>query len=217
MPLPMVHFAVAVQLGERSHQFPSADFLLGSIAPDAVHMRPEFNYRDKLVTHFLEPADTPNHAFVHELYAKYADSPAPYPVFTAGYTAHLLTDRLWSRTVSEPLFAQLPPDINDAARRKLYYEETDQVDCNLFQHIPWQSKVWAIVAEAHAPDYRPLLSATEIDLWRERTMHWFEDPAHDPHITPRYITDKLVENFIIRAVQYVETHFYAWHIFSPFA
>ena len=40
MPLPMVHLSVAVSLCEKDGRFPSPDFLLGSIAPDAIHMRP---------------------------------------------------------------------------------------------------------------------------------------------------------------------------------
>jgi hypothetical protein len=143
--------------------------------------------------------------------------PAPYPVFAAGYAAHLLTDRLWSSTVTEPLYAQLSAQLDDAARRKLYYQETDQSDCNLYRSMPWQPEVWSRLAQVDAPDFLPLVSAVEIDRWCERTLHWFEDSAHEPHITPQYLTDSLVKNFIIQAVKYVESHFDAWQIVEPFA
>jgi hypothetical protein len=217
MPLPMVHFAVAVQLGERSSQFPSAEFLLGSIAPDAIHMRPESQHRDKLITHLLDPADTPDHTQVRDLLAHYTAMPAPYPAFAAGYAAHVLTDRLWSSTITEPFYAQLPPDTDDVTWRKLYYQETDQIDCNLYHHMPWQPEVWSCLAQADSLDFLPLLSSSEIDLWRKRTLRWFEDPSHEPHVTPNYLTDSLVENFASRAARYVETHFYAWQIVDPFA
>lgn len=211
MPLPMVHFAVAVQLGERSGQFPSAEFLLGSIAPDAIHMRPQIQYVAKLITHLLQPADTPDHAHVRDLLNQYADMPAPYPVFTAGYVAHLLTDRFWTRTIGEPVFARLA-DIDEASRRSLYYRETDQIDCNLYHHMPWQQEVWSRLQHYAAPDFSPLLSSSEIDLWRERTLRWFEDPAHEPHITPQYLTDRLVADFILQAAQYVEKQFCDWQV-----
>lgn len=49
MPLPMVHFSVAVKYFE-NEEIPSA-FLLGSIAPDSIHMRKNTNREDKKLTH----------------------------------------------------------------------------------------------------------------------------------------------------------------------
>ena len=40
MPLPMVHCAIAMGLAAREQRLPSGAFLLGSIAPDAIHTRP---------------------------------------------------------------------------------------------------------------------------------------------------------------------------------
>jgi hypothetical protein len=208
MPLPMVHLAVAIQLGERYNQFPSPDFLLGSIAPDAIHMRPGNTYNDKHVTHLTSPADTPDHARVHDLLLQYTETPA----FTAGYAAHLLTDRLWIQTTFVTFRASLPPDVDDAARRTLYYQETDQIDCNLHRDMSWRPTVWAALAQATAPDFPPWLTNSEIHLWRERTMNWFDDPGHNPHISPQYVTDALVANFIQQAAEYVANQFLTWQI-----
>ncbi len=67
MPLPMVHLAVAVQLAARHDQFPSPAFLLGSLSPDAIHMRPDSVGDDKEKTHLTNPPDTADHAAVHRL------------------------------------------------------------------------------------------------------------------------------------------------------
>ena len=51
MPLPMIHLAVAVGVHTLAGREPSAAFLLGSIAPDAIHMRDGADRSDKERTH----------------------------------------------------------------------------------------------------------------------------------------------------------------------
>lgn len=51
MPLPMVHLAIAVQAHKLISSEPTPAFLLGSIAPDAIHMRPNTTRNDKQKTH----------------------------------------------------------------------------------------------------------------------------------------------------------------------
>src|SRR5262245_21916082 len=128
MPLPMVHFAVAIGLGERTGSFPSPAFLLGSIAPDSIHMRPKAPPGSKDITHLTSPPDTPDHAQVWAMVRQHQGT--PLSVFALGYAAHILTDRLWESTVIETFRQRIPPDTEDAARRSLYYRETDQVDYN---------------------------------------------------------------------------------------
>ncbi len=48
MPLPMVHLGVAKHLTESLNISDKSSFYLGSIAPDAVHMRNNFQPQDKL-------------------------------------------------------------------------------------------------------------------------------------------------------------------------
>jgi hypothetical protein len=60
MPLPMVHLAVAVRVHEVESRVPSSAFLLGSIAPDAIHMRPGTGRDDKRRVHLVDPHD-PGH------------------------------------------------------------------------------------------------------------------------------------------------------------
>jgi len=57
MPLPMVHLAVAVRLYEAQGVLPPSGFLLGSLAPDAIHARPGTQRADKDVTHLLPGGD----------------------------------------------------------------------------------------------------------------------------------------------------------------
>jgi hypothetical protein len=208
MPLPMVHCAIAVQLGERLDRPPSAAFLLGSIAPDAIHMRPNAQQDDKRRTHMDDPADTPDHTRLQELLSQHAGGPSAS--FTAGYVAHILADRLWRRTVLTAFRAQLPPDTASSTERSLYYQDTDQVDFNLYRRSAWRPMVWELLGTATAPEYHPLLSADEIGRWRQRTLDWFDTLKQEPGVTPQYVTDSMVANFIVQAADEVAERFTKW-------
>ncbi|HEX2618590.1 MAG TPA: zinc dependent phospholipase C family protein [Phototrophicaceae bacterium] len=210
MPLPMVHLAVAVQLAAQHAQFPSPAFLLGSIAPDAIHMRQDAGYDDKQRTHLDQLADT-DHRQLQTLLAERLMLPDSEAAFAAGYAAHLLTDRLWLQQVT-PAFGLQVDGLDPAERRKVYYTDTDQVDFNLYHRSGWRSEVWQGLTVANALDFPPLLSGGEIDGWRVRTLRWFEDGSHEPGVTPRYLTDALVRDFIEQATAYVGMYFTAWQI-----
>jgi hypothetical protein len=213
MPLPMVHLAVAVQLTAQQQQLPSPAFLLGSIAPDAIHMRVDAGYQDKQRTHLDHLEDVEHHQ-LQALLAQYRTQPAPLPGFVAGYAAHLLTDRLWLLEIAPDFEAKLAA-VDPVEKRKIYYEDTDQVDFNLYHQAEWRPEVWERLTVAERVDFMPLLSDSEIHQWRERTLRWFEDGKHEPKITPRYLTDVTIQNFIHRAVAYVADHFASWEFDQP--
>lgn len=206
MPLPMVHFQVDVHLFE-GHEVPSS-FLLGSIAPDAIHMRKNSTREDKRATHLDIEAQESKFEFVAQEYARLirSDSDDSWKWFVRGYFAHLLTDYFWLNRVYRPLFKQsaqrdgLMPD----EMRKAYYADTDQIDLHYYYNKPWKDAVWQSLNEAKAVDIEPYLTAGEIHDWRQRTIHWFDSKPEESGIIPRYITEPIVEQFCIDAVQYVK-------------
>lgn len=54
MPLPMVHLAVVVNMQRNEARDLSPNLLLGSIAPDAIHMRRDTGHHDKLCVHLAD-------------------------------------------------------------------------------------------------------------------------------------------------------------------
>ena len=208
MPLPMVHLAIAVRLAARHDQRPSPAFLLGSLSPDAIHMRPDHTQADKQNTH-LSP-DTSDHPRVQALLAEHTQD--TLSGFAAGYAAHLLTDRLWLEQRNPMFSSDGLAGLDEAAQRTLYYAETDQVDFNLYHGASWRQDIWRRLAAAEAVEFPPLLSAAEIAAWRDRTLRWFTEIKHEPKITPLYFTDELVETFIEEATAHVAAQFAAWGV-----
>jgi hypothetical protein len=137
MPLPMVHLSVAVSLSAKAGYFAPADFLLGSIAPDAIHMRPHANEADKQHVHLMD-LDI-SHAEMLQLFcSKYGLEAFPKLGFSAGYLTHLLTDFLWKQVVIDPFRQKLPAGLSEKEVRSIYYRDTDHVDFDLYRQMPWR-------------------------------------------------------------------------------
>jgi hypothetical protein len=147
MPLPMVHLAVAVHMHRLEGNTPSPDFLLGSIAPDAIHVRPNAAPDDKRRVHLSETHD-PHRERVRPLLAGYRSDESTALGFAEGYVAHLLTDYLWVETVIDSFHKSIPPGLSDQEERSLYYLETDQIDFDLYRRMPWRPEVWSKLAAA---------------------------------------------------------------------
>ena len=130
--------------------------------------------------------------------------------FAEGYAAHLLADRLWRETVIESFLERVPQDLSFEEQRTLYYQETDQVDFNLYHQMPWRDQVWAKLGASQPEDFPPWLTGEEIKQWRDRTLKWFEELKEEPGIEPLYITDDDVQMFIDQAREMVTNCFTAW-------
>ena len=214
MPLPMVHLGIAFQLAIEFDRFPSAAFLLGNIAPDAIHMRAGADSVAKRIVHLNEPPDTIEHDAIRNLLNQYNRMDAPLLQFAAGYAAHLLADRLWNKMIIQPLQASCSASMDASTLRTLYYEETDQIDFNLYHRMTWRSKAWNLLDRVAAPDFLPLLTAQEVDLWRQRTLQWFDKLKQEPKIAPQNITDDDTASFMREAVAAIGQQFETWELYD---
>jgi hypothetical protein len=200
MPLPMVHLSVAVALSEKDGRFPSADFLLGNLAPDAIHMRPHSAKLDKEHVHLIDLGASPME-LLGLFGTKYGLDGSQPCGFAGGYLTHLLTDRLWWQTIITPFRARFPPDFPEPDFRRNYYQDTDRIDLDLYRQVPWRPQVWTSLASVSAMDFPPFLTAAEILQWRDRTLGWFDDPAHAAALgDPVYLTLLDTQAFIVQAV-----------------
>jgi hypothetical protein len=202
----MVYLSVAVALSEKAGRFPSADFLLGSLAPDAIHMRPGSQKCDKEHVHLIDLGASPQ-GLLQLFRTEYGLAESQPDGFAGGYLAHLLTDRLWWQTIIAPFRAKFPPDFPEPDFRKLYYRDTDRIDFDLYRQMPWQAQAWSSLESASAADFPPFLTATEILQWRDRTLHWFDDPIHTALGEPVYLTLLKTQTFILQAVAEIASLF----------
>ncbi|MEZ4713613.1 MAG: hypothetical protein R3A44_40875 [Caldilineaceae bacterium] len=213
MPLPMVHFLVAVEMHKLDDRHPSPPFVLGSIAPDAIHARPNTDRSHKNRTHLLTKPHSQTtddeywelvHAFLHRHWPK-----NEHIDFIEGYAAHVMADRLWLDGLFRPFRAK----VNHLAQEelaRLYYREADQVDVFLYRRMVWRPQLWQSLAAATAVAADELVSAQEVDAWRQRTLRWYDDPQNDPQIEPDYITYEAVVDFAVQAAQTIRERLTEW-------
>jgi hypothetical protein len=202
----MIHLAVARGVCERLAITPTPQILLGSLAPDAIHMRAGHTRQDKNRSHlrtgaYSWPEDWP--APVLAWLDGYDEAETPLRELAWGYAVHLLTDRHWAASVVAAFRARVPPEWDDGQLRTVYYRETDQIDGDLYRSAPWRPAVWEALAAARPADLPGMVSADEVDAWRRRTLAWFDDPAHNPGVAPEYITRAQVGAFIGEATDVV--------------
>ncbi|GGO08407.1 hypothetical protein [Saccharibacillus kuerlensis] len=198
MPLPMVHLGVAARYFEGS-RVPDA-FVLGSIAPDSIHMRQDAGREDKARTHFGGKETNPE--ILEQHYAEFINRSADHnwKWYIQGYFAHVLTDYLWGQSVYADFKQRMEEEFvpSDGVKPQ-YYIDTDGIDFLLYETAEWREQLWQGLLRASAYELSPLLSEQEVNNWRLRTIRWFEQPTNKPEIAPRYITLEVVEAFIAGA------------------
>lgn len=177
MPLPMVHLLLAEKIGEKLGKTPDAAFLLGSIAPDAIHVRPGTNRRDKHGTHFFrgkqwDKAEVERHwALVAQKLEAYAYASAAERSFAEGYCIHTLLDMVWIEQFFNVLAMTLRAGgIGFEDIRTKYYAETNACDAGIYQQYPWASSVYHQLAAAPDLGFETLLTAKEVGLWRDNVL-----------------------------------------------
>jgi len=211
MPLPMVHLAVAIQVRAGRKDAFTPSYLLGSIAPDAIHFRPEAGEHEKHRVHLRSSSNSLELPRLQQLLAQYWPQTPEMAEFAEGYAVHLLTDRRWIASVYPAFYAKLSAGMTHAERRALYYQETDQIDFNLYHHAPWRAEAWAQIALARPVDFDNLLTSDELAQWQARVLNWFGGIKQEPGICPHYITDALVEQFIMQAAEEIRIILTDWN------
>lgn len=209
----MVHLEISKKLidaGFDSKDLPS--FYLGSISPDAIHMRQNSDRSDKNQTHLM-----PQGKSWREIDEKdYFDFTLDFvnknhktinTDFLWGYSIHILTDMLWTKHLYCEFVEKYKKDTAPVQdERWAYYNDTDILDQVLFNESAWREDVWQSLRAAKAIDFLDLLSADEIDAWKERTLHWY-DSGVSQHKNPiRYITKSDIVNFISDCSKSILSH-----------
>lgn len=198
MPLPMVHMFVTETIFREKGMDINAAFLLGSISPDAIHMRENTTRADKQKTHFGMGKDsTVEDIFLNNMrpYFDPYHSSEQWFWFAKGYMSHVITDLFWQNTVYRDFKQKIDVETIEN-ERSLYYMDTDQIDFNFYKIEPWRPRLWETLHTAAAVDVPGILTAQEIEKWKMRTLHWFNDSAKDPCIKPIYISEEIVRKFV---------------------
>lgn len=209
MPLPMVHLNIANLITDSLQgQADRGSFYLGNIAPDSIHMREGTTRDDKEYTHF-NPKDEGDYVGgLKELYLSYMQQRADegWKWFVRGYFMHVMTDYYWFRSVHPEFVERVnKEDLSIGTSRskeelaRLYYQETDQIDFDLYRGSSWSEEVWQVLNSSLGYNMTDRLTADEIVRWRDHTFSFLN--GEEPGITPEFITGERVQVFVEESVE----------------
>lgn len=192
MPLPTLHLWVAERAAQLAGLPISGRYLLGNLAPDAIHMRSDTGRSDKDRTHLREP--NWNSAWDN---SRILLRQAKGDAYLIGCALHVLVDYLWILGPWKNFRNGLTPEENQQWR-KLYYQDCDAIDRWLYQQGNSQA-LWNAVLKAPTADYLDLVSAGEVDEWRKDR---YENLRHSRQMQPaRRITLTIAQTFVEEAAQ----------------
>ncbi|MGG1553886.1 zinc dependent phospholipase C family protein [Paenibacillus ferrarius] len=209
MPWPMVHFAIADKVCSGD---PCPYFLLGSIAPDAIHAREGTTREDKGRTHFMENGVMPTIDQIgqHAVHYLSSNRMPEWKAFIQGYISHVYTDLRWTET----LYAGYEASFHGAAemRRNTYNREVSQIEFILMRSEAWTECVISKLQEVEAIAMPPLIEADEIEAYSNAKIEWLLHASNEPGITPIYFEEEKVRTFISRTSEELHRLFKEWGI-----
>ncbi|SFB22268.1 hypothetical protein SAMN05216312_104547 [Cohnella sp. OV330] len=207
MPWPMVHFAISDLMFDGN---PSPDLLLGSIAPDAVHVRGQISREEKGETHFVQNGMLPEKVWIVRQFNAYS-SQRPEPAwqdFVLGYFTHIYTDVRWTDT----LYAEFERECTEAAGggvlRSIFTREVSQVEFELQRSMDARNLLQRLsTAKGFALEY--LVTREEVVAYSRQKSEWLNDPGQEPRIQPIYFTAQKVNQFIKETAEELKEIFLA--------
>jgi hypothetical protein len=201
VPLPMVHLEVAHALRPKMGPSDPGQFMLGSIAPDAIHMRPGWTREDKRRIHLTQPGDRLSERFVRVDCLRQSLGPVRDHPFALGWVSHVVTDFVWSRYVVHGHFDAYAESLDPKQRRECYYHETDKADFLLYRSASWRAEVWELLSRAAPGPFADLLCGEEIGAWRDRVLSWFGESSREPAEDPKCFTLERVRRLVDLSVR----------------
>ncbi|WP_199618680.1 zinc dependent phospholipase C family protein [Paenibacillus alkalitolerans] len=187
MPWPMVHFSIAYEMFEGN---PCNEFLLGSIAPDAVQLRNDKISKAKSHLHHSRGECPDWSGLVDFYYTKVNDSKDDgFKMFLLGYVSHIIADDLWVKYKHE---------LSGSDKRvlKTLWDEENKYDFHLKRTVPWRDVVEEQVTDSALYILSDLYNLDELDHWRRHAFIWLHTPGNELLIENQYLDDSNAGAFI---------------------
>lgn len=154
----------------------AADFILGSVAPDSVHMNPRYDVSMKVQSHMFEQcgtwSDTQDYQRWYEniknIFCNYvlAKEQTAYKDFVLGLCVHCLTDywndiKIWKKLQKEHI-----PPMNFETFKDAYYPEARGIDLWLYSNSRHAKIIRAMLSEAASFGIAGLVSKADVEEQR---------------------------------------------------
>nr|WP_154887072.1 hypothetical protein [Paenibacillus xylanexedens] len=205
MPWPMVHFAVASEIVLHS----SPSFLLGSLAPDSIHVRTNIR-SEKAKTHLMAvehefPTDT-DFQHVIESNRQRMQQDHQFAQYLCGYIAHIYTDREWTYQI-------YPPYEADPNGRSVYTHDVKKLEFRILREYVGAYGWLDQLMTAKAYEFGGL-SSHEVYEYRGEKLNFLMNKENEPADDFHVLTMDSISTFILKTALNLKTRFKEWHVYE---
>ncbi|MBD5474229.1 MAG: hypothetical protein HDR20_15450 [Lachnospiraceae bacterium] len=193
MAQPMMHLLIADKIYEKFSSIHSyGDFLLGSIAPDAVHVKENYTREIKDISHYrfnskshIDYFDT----FINEYNTSENND------FVIGYLVHLLSDMIWYHSIRVPFkeeFQKAPSQ--DMSMNEAYYTDCEQIEQLMFweKNVP---RIMGAINKGKAYSLEGLIDAEDVIVWKEKLIFDYNNKKNIL-VHTKYISELNIRDYI---------------------
>ena len=196
MAHPIMHLLIADKIYyNRSSNIQSyGDFLLGSIAPDAVHEKENYTREIKDISHYRFDKNSDISHF-DTFMGEYAVP--ENRDFVLGYLVHLLSDMLWYHMVRVPFkedFLSAPSQ--NMSKNQAYYADCDKLAQVLFEEKN-VARIIEAISSSKAYTLESLIDADDVEAWRDKQIRAYQGRKQMAANT-QYISEQHVRGYIER-------------------
>ena len=222
MSYQMIHMEVAYRLLEQLPQIENAsEYILGSVAPDSVHMNPAFDIDLKIKSHMFEGCGTWSNT---EDYPRWSSNiqnvfcsvineqhRTDYRDFVIGLCVHCLTDywndiKIWKRLQKE----NIPPMKFDSFK-EAYYQEARGIDQWLYQNGKNTENITRMLSKAKSFDVEGLVEKKYLEQQRVHLLNVQYDVPIVDISQYRFLSTDFLEDFIESVVSEIAKTIVFWH------
>ena len=205
MAFQMIHMEVAYRLLNRIPQISNAaEFILGSVAPDSVHMNPNYNIDMKMKSHLFEGcgkwSDTQDYQRwkrnIHHFCEMIAGKEDAYRDFCIGICVHCLTDYWNDLKIWRKLQSKYIPSMNIDTFREAYYPEARGIDQWLYQNSKNTKFIRKMLSEALAMDVEGITNKEDLERQRNHLLNTQYDVDRVDISKYQYLSANDIEDFI---------------------
>ena len=181
MSFQMIHMEIAYRLLEHLPQIKSdAEFILGAVAPDSVHMKANYDVSMKVKSHMFEGcgnwSDTQDYRRwsrnINSVLCKVLDEKKQIDRrdFEIGLCVHCLTDywndiKIWKRLQSEHI-----PPMKFEEFKETYYPEARGIDQWLYQNSKNTKAIRDMLSKAAAFSIEGLVNQEDVEKQRRHLL-----------------------------------------------
>lgn len=194
MAQPMMHLLIAdkIYTEKSSSIYSHGDFLLGSIAPDAVHVKENYTREIKDISHYR--FDSKSHiSYFDTFFDEYYTS--ENKDFVVGYLVHLLSDMIWYHSVRVPFkkeYQKAP--LQNMSMNEAYYADCEQIEQLMFFEKN-ASRIIETIDGGKAYSIEGLIDAKDVKAWKEKLIFDYNN-RKNISIQTKYISEQHIRDYI---------------------